>query len=377
MPIASLNTDIQSQFPVVTEILASVILRIDPSGSVFTSTHLILAKLAVEKGLPDSALRVIDKDVTLYPNMGGAKDPRPLCDVNLSPSSYISSVTSLSHPLKSVSVLEYHLLCGLIYIMKRTWTKARKSFERVIVHPTKDKGVSTMMAESYKKWVLVGLLSDGRPPTIPSYTASATKTSFNALAPAYNNLAALFSTNNAAEFKAEVEANQKIWDEDGNTSLVNEVVGAYQEWQIMNLQRIYQDIPISQVRNLTLSGRTGVQSENDNEITTLVQKMINSGMLRGEVTSDDNGEAFLKFHDDSIAMTETEFAHEIARSQLAIKELSKQYQLTNERLSENKDYAKYLIREQKRLDKEMPDAAIGFDSHIEDEDLMTGVVSHA
>ncbi|KAI9167574.1 Chromatin remodeling factor mit1 [Paramyrothecium foliicola] len=360
-------------FPVAAEVLASVILRIDPSGSVFTSTHLLLAKLAVEKGLPDSALTVIDKDITLYPNMGGAKETRPLCDENLGPSAYISSASSLSNTLKSTFVLEYHLLCGLIYVAKRNWPQARKSFERVIVHPTKDKGVSAMMIEGYKKWVLVGLLSEGQAPSLPAYTAATTKNSFNTLATSYNNVATLFATDNAAEFKAEVEANQNAWEEDGNTSLMNEVVGAYQEWQIIKLQRVYREITIPRIRQVTLSARTGEPLKTDDEVVRLIQKMIGSRMLNGEIAPGENSELFLRFGDDSIEMTESEFARRLAQSQAAITQLSKQFQVTNERLSENKEYAKYLLREQKRLDKEMPDAAIGFDSQIEDEDLMTGI----
>jgi COP9 signalosome complex subunit 3 len=362
---------------VAAEVIASAILRIDPSGSVFTSTHFVLAKLAVEKGVPEPALRVIDKDITLYPSMTGPRDTRSfLCDATLSPLGYISPATMLSDAVKSASVLEYHLLCGLIYVGRRDWTNARKSFERVLTHPTKEKGVSTMMTESYKKWVLVGLLSEGRAPTIPAYVPAATKTIFNTLALPYNSVATLFSTDNVTDFKTEVESKQDVWDKDGNLSLMNEVIGAYQEWQILSLERIYQEVPMSRVRGLTLNARTGLRSEKDEDILQLIQKMIDSRMLKGEINSSETGEIFLRFHDDSTAMTETGFAREIARSQLAIKELGRQYQLTNEKLGENKNYVKHLVREQKVQDNHQADASGGFDASIEDEDLMTGVINN-
>ena len=56
--------------------------------------------------------------------------------------------------------------------------------------------------------------------------------------------------------------------------------------------------------------------------------------------------------------------------------MGNQYKAANERLSGSKEYVKHVVKEQKRADKDAGDPGIGFDSQIEDEDLMTGIMAH-
>lgn len=355
-------------------LLSGAITRLDPSLSVYTSTHLLLARLAFDTNEIEPALSVFHPDLAaLYPDMAGPRDSRPLCDRDLEPTSYLSPLTN---PITPASVLEYGLICGLIYISQRDWALAQRALERVITHPAKDKNVSKIMSEAYKKWLLVSLLQEGHAPALPSYTAPATKSSFAALATKYNSLATLFSTNNAAQIKADVEANASVWEEDGNTSLVAEVVGAYQKWQIINFRRVYQNVPISKIQSATQSAETGQPLKDTETAIELVRGMIDSGMLKGTLEVGGNGEeSYLRFQSDESSMTEADFARQIAESHQRIETLGKKYRLTNERLSASKEYVRHLAR---RLDKEDGDGGVQqFDAQIEDEDLMTGIMTHS
>jgi COP9 signalosome complex subunit 3 len=357
---------------VVVEILASVIQRLDPAGTVLTSTHLHLVQMAVEENQGSAVLGVIDKDITFFPNMGGPEYTGPLCDARLNPTAYMSG---FSHQLKSASVMEYHMLCGLIYIKMKDWSKARISFERVIVHPSKDRSVSKMMGESYKKWILLGLLELGRTPKAPTYMASYAKNAFNTLAGPYTKLASLFETDHAAEFKEEVEKNQALLEEDGNTELLSEVTMAYQKHQILKLRQIFVEVAVSTIRATTYSAATGLPLQTDAEALALVQDMIATGFLQGELAPGENSEVFLRFQDDSVSLSERDFAIQLEKSKATVLALTEDYNITNERLSEHKEYTKYLVREHKRMEKETPDAAIGFENSIEDEDLMVGIAN--
>lgn len=343
----------------------------------FTSTHLSLAKLAVEANVIEPALRVMDKDITSFPNMPGAKDNRPLCDPALSPSAYISWSTGLTDQVRSVNVLEYNILRSIAYMSKRDWQRAHAALEQIITHPTKERGVSKMMLDAHKRWTLVGLLSNGASSALPSYTPGQAKTSYASLNSAYNDVARLFSTDNATEFLHEIQVNQKSWEDDGNQSLIREVMAAYQKWQIINLRNIYTEVPIAQVRRLTRSGETGEQLKSDREAAALISSMIESGMLKGRIELEGgDAEGYLLFDADSETLSDAEFAKKIAHSHKRIESLSQQYKLANERLGGSKEYVKHLVREQKRVEKEGPDAGVGFDSQVEDEDLMTGIMSH-
>lgn len=355
------------------DLLAAVILRLDPSGSVFTSTHLLLAKLALDTNSIQPALAVIDRDVSFYPNMAGPRDPRPLCEKDLEPATYLSS-TGLTGTLTSASVLEYDLISGLIYISRRDWAKAQRALERVIAHPAKDKSVSKIMADAYKKWLLVGLLHLGHAPTLPSYISPATKSSYLVLTPQYNMVASQFNTANAAQLRTDVETNAKLWDDDGNMSLIAEVVSAYQKWQILNLRQVYKNVPVSTIQSTTLSAETGETLKGTEEVVDLVSSMIESGMLKGQVEVGATAEeTYLTFSDVDTSIPETDFAREITRSQLSIDALGKQYRLTNERLSGSKEYVKHLVRRSEKEDDE-PEVR-PFEAQIEDEDLMTGIVT--
>ncbi|EEU45112.1 uncharacterized protein NECHADRAFT_41236 [Fusarium vanettenii 77-13-4] len=358
------------------EAIATALLRIDPTGSMFTSTHLTLVKCAYHSSWIEPALKVLDRDITFYPGMAGQKDSRLLCDNTLAPTSYISTETGLTDQIRSATVLEYNLASGLCYISRKDWTNAQRALERAITHPSKDKGVSKMMDEAYKKWLLVSLLKDGEASDVPAYTPLPAKNAYSALGTAYRNVAAQFPTINVGQLKIEVESNQKVWEDDGNTTLVAEVVAAYPKWQIIKLRDIYKQVSISQLRQVTLSAETGEILKDNEDATKLVRDMIESGLLKGELQLGSSGDdSYLLFHDDSESMTEEAFAQEIAQRHHNIEILGKQYKTTNERLGSSREYVRHVAREQKRADKEA-DPGVGFDSQIEDEDLMTGIMAH-
>lgn len=343
-----------------------------------TSTHLPLARFAYEKGFIEPALRVLDRDILFFPGMSGQKEARYLCDESLAPPSYISVDTGLTDAVQNTTVLEYNLVSGLCYTARKDWAKAQRAFERVLTHPTRDKGLSQIMTDAYKRWLLVGLLKDGREPELPQYTSPSAKNSYATLASSYKNLASLFHTSDVSQLRGEIETNRKVWEDDENASLIAEVVAAYQKWQIINAQKIYQQIPISQLRKLTFSAESGESLKTDQEIIQLVQSMIESNMLKAELQLGNSGEdSYLKFQDETLSLTEVEFAKEVTTCHRNIDSLGKQYKATNERLSSNSLYVRHLIREQKRAEKDGADAGIGFDSQIEDEDLMTGIIAHS
>ncbi|KAK5987264.1 COP9 signalosome complex subunit 3 [Cladobotryum mycophilum] len=347
------------------ELLAHVILRIDPTSSVFTSAHLLMVKLAYDTNCVEPTLKVIDSDILFYPPTSRSMENKMLydredLDADAPPSA------AFNDAVKASSVLEYQLLRSLIYISRRDWAKAQAALEQIITHPVKEKGVSKIMADSYKKWVLVGLLNEGRAPTLPSSVYGGAKNAYTTLSSAYNDVAVLFHTDDASQLKATFAEHTQTWLDDGNATLIEEVKKAYQKWHIINLRRIYHQLSVSQIRNATLSAETAAPLKDDQETLNLISGMIASGMLKGSFKSEEYE-----------SMTEGEFTKSIAQSHHNIEALSRQYRIANDRLSVNKEYLKFVLREQKRSDKDGGDGGIGFEAPFDDEDLMTGVVSHA
>lgn len=363
---------------VAVELLVTAILKIDPSGLVFTTTHLSTIRLAYDTESFEPVLRLIGLDILEFPRHMGS-NTRPLCDPDLPASFYITPLTGLTGKLKHDMVMEYDVLCGLVYMARRDWSRASDALERVVTYPVKDKAVSKIMVEAYKKWILVAVLSTGNLPKLSSHTNSAAKSNYNTLAEPYTQLATMFVRNEISQLVADVEANLELWAEDANEGLVRELLSAYQKWQIINLRDVYRQISITQIREATLSAPSGKPLPNNQAVVTLLRDMIASGMLKGEIVpaTEAGGESYLKYHDEESFITETLFTSELARVQESIEALSNEYKQVNDHLSASKDYVLHVHREQKRLEKDGADATSGFDAHVEDEDLMTGIMSNA
>ncbi|KAI5926982.1 hypothetical protein F4810DRAFT_651657 [Camillea tinctor] len=360
---------------VAVDVLATAILKLDPTGRMLTSTHIILARLAYNTDNIEPALKVIDKIIVFYPNMINYKEPQYLCDLDLFPPAYITRENGLTAVVKAAAVMEYDLLCGMMYCARREWAKAHAAFERVVTFPTREGGTSKIMAEAYKKWVLVSLLLNGKHTDPPSYTGAAANKLYGTLGKSYVSVATSFVTENAEGLKAEVEKNAEIWQEDGNTGLIQEVLAAYQKWRVLNLQDIYTKISISEIREQTLSAETGEKLGKDEDVEALVQNMIIGGMLKGVIEKNDDGTVFLTFLSSTTELSELEFADELLRMASRLKELQPIFRATSERLGTSKDYVKHIMKESKRNEKsDAPDPTLGFDAQVDDEDLMGGVI---
>ncbi|PFH59408.1 hypothetical protein XA68_12410 [Ophiocordyceps unilateralis] len=365
---------------VAVELLVTAMLRLDPTGTIFTPTHLILAKLVYETDLVRPALPVLDADILFYPVPPTSRDAKQLgYDADLPPAASISASAGLADQVKSATVLEYNLVRGLIFISRRDWPTAHAALEQVISHPSKSKGVSKMMTEAYKKWLLVGLLHEGKSPRYPSNMGVAAQTNLATTGEPYSSFAMLFSTDRVANLKTKYETHRQTWEEDGNATLMAEVMSAYQKWQIINLRHIYQRVSMSEVQRTTLDAETGKPLRDVQTTETLVRGMIRSGILRGKIeTGQAGGESYIAFSDSHGSMTEAQFARELAHCQRQVETLNGHLAVADERLNGSRDYLRHLAREQKRAEVEKEaDAAVGFETQIEDEDLMTGVLAHS
>ncbi|KAI0425959.1 cop9 subunit [Xylaria sp. FL1042] len=359
---------------VAVECLATAILKLDPSGSMLTSSHLLLARLAYDTNNIQAALPVIDKNIVYYPGMANQETAHYLCDLELAPPLYISKPLGLTSLLKSSMVLEYDLTCGMMYCTRREWSKARAAFERAVTFPTKDGGCSKIMVEAFKKWILVSLLSDGKHSNTPPYTSPATTKIFGLLGKSYVLLATAFATDDVEQLRLEVQNNAQVWMEDGNVGLIEEVKASYQKWRILSLQGIYTKISLSEIRQQTRSAETGDVLGKDEDVEALIQNMIIAGMLKGVIEKNDDGTKFLFFLSPTTHLSEQEFASEIHKEAMKLKRVKAIITATNQRLGTSKEYIKWVVKESKRdKSSEAQDPTLGFEAQIDDEDLMGGL----
>ncbi|KAK4121083.1 hypothetical protein N657DRAFT_624161 [Parathielavia appendiculata] len=363
---------------VAVELLTTALLRLDPTGSVLTSYHVALVKLAFDTDNVEHALPVLEKNVVFYPGAKGQLETRPLCALDLPPVSYITIESGLTKQLSSGDVLQYDLLRGLCFIQRRSWAQALDALERVITYPARDNhSCSKIMVEAHNKWMLVGLLLNGKAPTLPSHTAGGAQKAFSTLGKPYQAIGKAFEESTAESLKTEFESvGPQFFSEENNLNLMRLVMQHYQRWQILNLRRVYTKISLEQIRARTQSAETAAPLVTEAEIQALVQQMIDEGMLSGVIERPaDGGPAYLAFHETDDELSETDFAQKMARTAQQLAELEPLVKATNERLGTNREFVRFLVTQQKKDKDARRDYDLSFLNQVEDEDLMTGVVA--
>lgn len=138
-------------------------LRLDPSCAVFTSTHLLLVRLCLQAKAYSCALPVLNKQICHFPISRGrpSSDSSVLCADNGLGVSFMTEASGVSSKLSYRDYLQYFLYGGMVYMALKEWRNALH-FLGIVISTPGTSSVSLIMVEAYKKWVLVGLLENGR-----------------------------------------------------------------------------------------------------------------------------------------------------------------------------------------------------------------------
>lgn len=347
-------------------------LRYDSTGAMLTSKHVLLVRIALGSRQLADAVPLLDRPILYFPGAQRLSKLKPLCDMTSPISSYITvGDNGFSRKLKYQEVLEYFLCRGIIYIGVRDWRRAFQSLEDAVTFPTKDGAVSKIMIDAYKKWILVGLLLEGKPLNLPKVTGAQAAKTYHTIAKPYESVAQIFENGTAARLKAEVEAGNRIWHDDCNTGLILHVLSAYQKCQIRNLVSIYTKMSIQEVHNYTTSAETGAKLPHVQATEALVRSMISDGSLQATV----NSGGIVSFDPTGSVLEEQRFKSELAESTGQVKTLTAEIRHTDHMLTHDKDYIRWLQKQKKTTKNNGVD--FGFpggdmDWNGEEEDLMAG-----
>lgn len=354
--------------------MATALLRLDPSGSVLTTTHHLLANVAYTTSCIELARPVLEKTIIFYPEP--TSQGKFICDESLPPTSYMTKSMGFTGDLTPSHVLEYDMMRALVFIQERRWAPALDALERCITFPADETSVSTIMLQAFYKWSLVSLILHGRIIGLPGAPSPAATHAYESRGELYVRFDTLFAEEDASAFSEYRRQNNANFANDGNLGLVDEVLASFQQRQIIRLGDLYSKISIPEIRQLSQSAVTGKSLDTDDEVVHLIRGMIDTNVLRGHLHSPGGGQPdYLEFLPASEALTEAEFAKQVLAARADIEALDAVAMTANAGLTRHKDYVKHLQREKKRKEKdpEARDLGVDFDTQIEDEDLMLGV----
>ncbi|ESZ97388.1 hypothetical protein SBOR_2216 [Sclerotinia borealis F-4128] len=352
--------------------IREAVLRIDPSGSVLTSNHLYLVRLALQTRYFDGVTELIDKPVLYIPAISPVSYTKFPCEVDLPAHSYVTIKSSLSSKLKPLEVLEYFFFSGSIYIGLQRWEAALDMLENAITYPVIEGGVSLVMVEAYKKWLLVGLLQYGKVLQLPKTTSSSAAKVYHVIAKPYEAVAGIFETGTASRLKSEIEYGQGVWTDDANVGLMLHVLSAYQKFQIRHLADVYSKIGAADIMSLTTSAETGAKLTSIKQIEDLLQSMIADGTLPATMIRDQSGQAVLTFSPAGRALSEAQVQKELVASTQRIQYLAKQIKITDRILTHDKRYIDSAVRAKLKTKAAGTSGEVmDWNAATEDEDLMT------
>lgn len=270
-------------------ILSTALLRLDSSAATFTTLHLRFVRQCLLEGLPSQALPILEQNIFAYPQVLPKNVPaEPLSSEHDMSNAFITSASGFTEKILPEYVLEYYLLGAHVYIGTRNYQRARLFLESVMLHPTQQHVASAFQVEAYKQWILVGLLSEGKPFPYPRTVDTGVWKSLKAVGKAYEALADDFEKRNTLKFQAELEVGAQIWIEDGNLRLVSEAGQALVRYCVTDLQKTYAAVPISKVAT-----HLGFSAEDT--LSTLTQMIRTSSLSASLAPGATAGESILRF----------------------------------------------------------------------------------
>ncbi|KAI4101858.1 MAG: hypothetical protein L6R37_004733 [Teloschistes peruensis] len=355
--------------------IRTAILRLDPSASCFTSTHLVFVRLCLEARTFRAAKAVLDQNIYEFPSTYAAivSGDRFLCSEHDTSSGFITNQSELSDKLTYRDPLSYFLYGASIYMALQEWDRAISFLELLLTAPTKN-NPSQLQVEAYKKWILAHLYAHGVvPSSLPKTTRSQVAKVVRVMGKPYEALGDVFKDGldkelDVRRLNAEIQAGN--WDT--NLSIVNGVLDAYRQFSISKLGSTYAALPLPEI-----SKRTSPTPDDHAETAQYITTMIQKGRLNAtlEKRSNDVQSWVLRFASTGAeSLSEEEQHAELTRQATKTAELAGHVRSTERKLFLSKEYADSIRRSRNHAQgAQRPDELqewLAAPPAIDDEDIM-------
>ncbi|KAL2001440.1 hypothetical protein VTN02DRAFT_1776 [Thermoascus thermophilus] len=333
--------------------IRDAMLRLDPSGSSFTSTHVLLNRLCLHARAYAVALPIIDKDICHFSTGSDQvylKRSRPLlCSQHQTSATFITHASGFSAKLSYRDHLQYFLYGSMIYMGLKQWGKALHFLSVVISAPCVN-SVSMIMVEAYKKWVLVSLLERGAPIPLPNATSPQAAKVYRSLARPYDALGEAFKSGDFDRLRAEVDVGQSIWHMDKNTGLVLQVLVAFRKYSVLRLGSTFAALTIADVAH-----RTSPDPPDVEETEMFVASLIMSRTLDATLLHSNYGKCptMLRFSaaaSSTDASLEASIRNQLIQERRRLMLLMVNVEESDRKLELSKEHVDHLRRSQKRKD---------------------------
>eukprot|EP01027_Heterolobosea_sp_BB2_P025870 GEZU01039722.1.p1 GENE.GEZU01039722.1~~GEZU01039722.1.p1 ORF type:complete len:437 (-),score=163.11 GEZU01039722.1:603-1913(-) len=183
--------------------------------------------------------------------------------------------------------LLYYYYGGMIYIGLKELKKALYFFETALTIPAN--ALSAIMVESYKKYILVSLLLNGKPAAIPKNAASTVQRHIKVYCQEYVEFGNAYATRNMEKVMQVASQHKELFQKDRNLGLVKQCVKSLYRLNIQRLTQTYLTLSLQDIA-------TTAHLQNAREAEYNVLRMIESGEIFATINQKDG---MVSFHEDA------------------------------------------------------------------------------
>ena len=206
-------------------------------ANLLTTVHSDLLQLSLAAKNFSLALDILAQDI-LEIHRGSAQNTQSLLNASSSSSSSLSVAAAQQQAsFDSKHLLAYFYYAGCIYAALKQFDQSLFYLEQALTMPASQ--VSQIMVESYKKFLLVALISRGKLPALPKYTSRVVVNQIKPMCMAYHEIAAAFTSYDIDKLNALIGKHQDALVQDKNYGLAKQLQHAFFKKNIQMLTKTF------------------------------------------------------------------------------------------------------------------------------------------
>lgn len=224
--------------------------------------------------------------------------------------------------------LLYYYYGGMIYTALKNYRRALYFFEQAVVCPAM--AVSHIMVESYKKYTLVSIISEGRLLPFPKYTSHIVQRCIKPLCAPYNDLLTAYASHSPPKLGQAIETHRQVYVQDKNMGLVKQVVASLNKRNIQRLTKTFITLSLTDVA--TRAHLSGVL-----EAEAHLRNMIDDGEIFATINQKDG---MVSFYDNPEKYDNPAMLGEVDRHIQYFMEMDRKIQDMDSQIQVNPQYVR-------------------------------------
>jgi COP9 signalosome complex subunit 3 len=202
---------------------------------------------------------------------------------NLIESSKIFDINPDVTGLQPRDMLLYYYYGGMIYIGLKQFEKALRSFDTALSVPAY--GLNAIMVESFKKYVLVSLLVNGKFLGISKHASNVVHRHMKTYCSAYTDFANAYGDSDTDKVHKLANDNAEAYMKDNNLGLVKQCIAALYRRNIRKLTETYMTLSLADIAK-------SIKVSSVKEAETQLLKMIENGEINAVINQKDGMVSF-------------------------------------------------------------------------------------